>query len=63
MIHLKRLTLRDKLMEFLFPELRRRRERLVDEALRQLMTHCGDACLIDDVLIPDGYGTPTRKVQ
>ena len=54
MIHLRRLTLKDRLMEKLFPELRRIREQQIDKAMRILMQDFEEPCVIDEWLVPDG---------
>lgn len=63
MIVLKRLRWRDRVMEMLFPELRRIREQQVDKAMRILMEHYEEPCVIDEWLLPDGLGTPARKIK
>jgi hypothetical protein len=63
MIHLRRLTLKDRLMEAIFPELRRIREDQIDKAIRVLMRDCEEPCVIDEWLLPDGLGSPPRKIK
>jgi len=63
MIELRRLGLRDRLLEAVFPELRRIRVEQIDKAMRILMRDPGEPCVIDDMLIPDGYGTPPRRIK
>jgi hypothetical protein len=62
-IELRRLTWRDRLMEALFPELRRIREQQIDKAMRVLMRDLEAPCVIDEWLLPDGLGTPARKIR
>lgn len=63
MIVLHRLTLKERLMELLFPELRRIREQQIDKAMRILMADYEEPCVIDEWLLPDGLGTPARKIK
>lgn len=63
MIVLKRLRLRDRLMELLFPELRRIREQQIDKAMRILMENFEEPCVIDKWLLPDGLGSPARRIK
>lgn len=48
MIVLTRLTIKDRLMEKIFPALRRARERRVDQAMRHLMANFEEPCWIED---------------
>lgn len=50
-------------MEAIFPELRRIREDQIDKAMRILMRDFEEPCVIDDWLLPDGLGTPGRKIK
>lgn len=63
MIVLKRLTWKDRLMEMLFPEMRRIREQDIDRAMRILMEDFEEPCVIDAWLLPDGLGTPVRRIK
>lgn len=63
MITLQRLTLKDRLMEMLFPEMRRIREENIDRAMRILMSGYEEPCVIDAWLLPDGNGSPPRRIR
>ena len=63
MTELRRLTVKDKLLEWIFPELRRIREEQIDKALRILMAEPEAPCVIDGWLVPDGLGTPPRRIE
>lgn len=63
MIVLNKLTWRDRLLEAIFPELRRIREQQVEKAMRILMADFEEPCIIDKWLLPDGLGTPARRIK
>jgi len=63
MIEFRPLMFKDRLLEFIFPGLRRDRERRVDEAMRVLMADSEKPCVIDGWLIPDGKGSPQVQVR
>lgn len=63
MIVLKRLTLRDRLMELLFPRLRHIRVDQTEKAIRILMANPEEPCVIDKWLLPNGLGAIARRIK
>jgi hypothetical protein len=55
MISLARITVREWLLEHLFPQRAAEREARVREALAYLDAHPEEPCMVEGIFIPDGY--------
>lgn len=60
MIHLRPLTLRDRLLERIFPSRRRERERRIEDGMRRLMEEFEERHWVEDffhnIHLADGKG-------
>jgi hypothetical protein len=56
MIYLRQWTLRERVLRWLSPAYRERRDAATREAIRRLVDEPSLPCVIGDRLIPHGYG-------